>query len=89
MLCVQVIINLICFKNNIIFPVIRSVIRGMDAINDFVFQNYDGLKIDKFCIMSEVPFVAWMAGVDDRVKTSIPIMSDMINATAQLERQYR
>lgn len=72
-----------------IFPIIRSVVRAMDAVSDFVYEKYDKLAIDKFCVMTEVPFVAWMAGVDKRVKCSIPITADMINATATLERQYR
>jgi len=62
----------------------------MDAISEYVSDELnEGMKIDKFCVMTEVPFVAWMAGVDKRVKCSIPIIADMINATATLESQYR
>lgn len=39
--------------------------------------------------MSEVPFVAWLAGLDPRVKCAIPILTDLVNGTAQFERQYR
>merc|ERR1712233_113561 len=74
--------------NNIIFPVIRSLLRAMDATSAWVEQNFS-LVVRNFCVMSEVPFVAWMAGIDQRVKCSIPIVTDMVNATATFERQYR
>ena len=60
----------------------------MDATSAWVEQNFS-LVVRNFCIMSEVPFVAWMAGVDPRVKCSIPIVTDLVNATATFERQYR
>ena len=61
----------------------------MDSIQQFLGENYDLEPINDFCVMSEVPFASWMAGVDPRVKCSIPILSDMVNATATLQRHYR
>ena len=72
--------------DNIIFPVIRAVIKGMDTVQAFV---NDTQPIDTFCIISETPFLAWMAGLDERIGCSIPLMADMVNATAQLEHNYR
>lgn len=64
--------------------------RSLDAVTEIV-QEKDELPvpISNFCVMSEVPFVAWLAGVDPRVKCSVPILTDLINGTAQFERQYR
>lgn len=76
-------------ETNIIFPVLRSIRYAMDSIQKFLGENYDLDPINDFCVMSEVPFASWMAGVDPRVKCSIPILSDMVNATATLQRHYR
>ena len=61
----------------------------MDAVTDFVEKIIPGRRVDRFCVMSEVPFVAWMSAVDPRVKSSIPIVTDLLNATASFEQQYR
>ena len=74
---------------NIIFPVIRSILRAMDGMELFLSSKYNNTAIESFCIMSEVPFAAWMAGVDQRVGCSIPVLADMVNATANLQRNYR
>ena len=76
--------------DNIIFPVIRAVIKGLDTVQTFIATEQNETQaIDTFCIISETPFVAWMAGLDERIGCSIPLMADMVNATAQLENNYR
>ena len=76
-------------SDNIIFPVIRAVIKGLDTVQEFVLGRNETGEIDTFCIISETPFVAWMAGLDSRIGCSIPLMADMVNATATLEHSYR
>ena len=63
--------------------------RAMDGMQHFLETKYNDTNIESFCIMSEVPFAAWMAGVDPRVGCSIPVLADMVNATANLQRNYR
>lgn len=77
-------------SKNAIFPILRSVLRSLDAVTDIVAEKDElPVPISNFCVMSEVPFVAWLAGVDPRVKCAVPILTDLINGTAQFERQYR
>jgi hypothetical protein len=78
------------FQKNVIFPILRSVLRSLDAVSQIVAEKDElPVPITEFCVMSEVPFVAWLAGIDNRVKCAVPILTDLVNGTAQFERQYR
>ena len=78
------------FQKNVIFPILRSVLRSLDAVAKIVAEKDElPVPITDFCVMSEVPFVAWLAGIDPRVKCAVPILTDLVNGTAQFERQYR
>jgi len=66
------------------------VLRSLDAVSQIVAEKDElPVPITEFCVMSEVPFVAWLAGIDNRVKCAVPILTDLVNGTAQFERQYR
>jgi len=70
----------------LLFPMVKTVVRAMDAINDLITKEAKPV-ISKFVIAghSKRGHTAWLtAAVDERVKGIIPIAIDVLNAKEQL-----
>jgi PhoPQ-activated pathogenicity-related protein len=70
----------------LLFPMVKSVVRAMDAIQELSFKERKQ-PINRFVIAghSKRGHATWLtAAADDRVKGIIPIAIDVLNSTAQL-----
>ena len=70
----------------LLFPMVKSVVRAMDAINDLSAKEGKP-AVTKFVVAghSKRGHTAWLtAAVDERVKGIIPIAIDVLNAKEQL-----
>lgn len=75
----------------LLFPMVKSVIRTMDAIQDFSKQR-NKLNPDQFMIAgaSKRGWTTWLsaASEDPRIKAIGPMVIDMLNMPATLQYQY-
>ena len=73
----------------LLFPMVKSVVKGMDAMSDFCKKDLK-LDIDKFvtCGASKRGWTTFLSGVvDKRVKAIVPIVYDNLNLKKQMELQ--
>lgn len=71
------------------FPMTKSVVRAMDAIQEFYAE--EGVHIDDFVLSgrSKRGWTAWTtAGCDQRVRAVIPVVADLLNLKASMEQHY-
>jgi len=73
----------------LLFPMAKSVVKGMDAVTDFCKSKLK-LDIDEFitCGASKRGWTTFLSGVvDKRVKAIVPIVYDNLNLKKQMELQ--
>ena len=73
----------------LLFPMAKSVVKGMDAVTDFCKKNLK-LDINEFitCGASKRGWTTFLSGVvDKRVKAIVPIVYDNLNLGKQMELQ--
>ncbi|MCK5851884.1 PhoPQ-activated pathogenicity-like protein PqaA type [bacterium] len=73
----------------LLFPMAKSVVKGMDAVTDFCKKDLK-LDINEFitCGASKRGWTTFLSGVvDKRVKAIIPIVYDNLNLGKQMEMQ--
>lgn len=86
------------FKNDkdyswpLLFPMVKSAVRGMDAIQELVKQKSGG-HIQRFVISgaSKRGWTTWLSSAidDDRVAAIGPMVIDMLNMPATLNYQFK
>jgi PhoPQ-activated pathogenicity-related protein len=73
------------------FPQVKSAIRAMDAIQEFV-ETLDIPQVKSFvmCGASKRGWTTWLAaGIDKRVEAFIPIVMPILNITPNLDSAFR
>lgn len=76
-----------------LLPMVRSAVRAMDTIQDFVKYKKPGKKIEinKFIVTgaSKRGWTSWLtSAIDQRVCAVIPIVIDVLNMPLQIEHHY-
>lgn len=75
----------------LLLPMMKSSVRAMDAVQDFADKSL-GLKINQFilCGGSKWGWTAYLAAaIDGRVQGIAPVVIDILNIQAQMERQKK
>jgi len=73
----------------LLFPMVKSVVRAMDAIEQFTSDSLD-VNVSQFLVAgaSKRGWTTWLtAPVDTRVKAIAPLVIDMLNMPVNLEYQ--
>lgn len=72
-------------------PMTKAVVRGMDATEEFLAQQFKSLKLEGFILIgaSKRGWTAWTtAAVDQRVKAIVPLVIDLLNLKQSFKRHY-
>lgn len=73
----------------LLLPMVKSVVRAMDAIEEFADEEWN-IEIDKFLVTgaSKRGWTTWLtAAADPRVSAIAPMVIDMLNMTKHIELQ--
>ncbi len=76
-----------------LLPMVRSAVRAMDTIQDFMKYKKPGrrIEINKFIVTgaSKRGWTSWLtSAVDSRVSAVIPIVIDVLNMPIQIQHHY-
>ncbi len=75
----------------LLLPMVKSAVRAMDTIQDFIPGVADGSQINDFVVtgFSKRGWTTWLtAAVDDRVRAIIPGVIDVLNMGPQMVHHY-
>jgi PhoPQ-activated pathogenicity-related protein len=75
----------------LLLPMVKSAVRAMDTIQDFIPSVRPGSAIDKFVVFggSKRGWTTWLtAAVDDRVAAIMPGVIDVLNIAPQMVHHY-
>jgi PhoPQ-activated pathogenicity-related protein len=73
------------------FPMVKSVVRAMDATTEFFAQQPQKMSVKKFIVFggSKRGWTTWMtAAMDPRVAAIVPIVIDVINVHTSMVNHY-
>jgi len=72
-------------------PMVKSVVRAMDAVQEFVGKQRKDVQVKDFVVTgaSKRGWTTWLtAAVDERVRAIAPIVIDMLNAQESFRHHY-
>ena len=76
----------------LLLPMVKSAVRAMDTVQDFVAKTSDGkLKINQFVVSggSKRGWTTWLtAAVDKRVRAIAPAVIDVLNMDEQMRHHF-
>jgi PhoPQ-activated pathogenicity-related protein len=73
------------------FPMVKSVVRAMDATTAFFAQQAEKLSVKKYIVFggSKRGWTTWMTGaMDPRVAAIVPIVIDVVNVHTSMVNHY-
>jgi len=74
----------------VLFPMVKAAVRAMDTVTEIAAAEH-GVTINRFCVSgaSKRGWTAWLtAAVDPRVQAVVPIVIDVLNMEAQINRHF-
>lgn len=75
----------------LLFPMVKSVVKGMDAIQEFI-KKQNGPPVNQFLLTgySKRGWTTWLTGAnDDRVKAIAPAVIDVLNMPFNVDYQLK